>query len=117
MYNIIKIIDYSFKAKKGINNTSELATDISFGPLEGLFIISFILFGIIVLGLGFVAFHFISNIALFFAILFLAVLVFDIWLFVNVKLFFKKLSKNVVDLSKRKYKSIKSNNVIDIEYE
>lgn len=114
---IFKAIDYIFKARKGVKDTSGLVADISFGPLEGLFIISFIIFGFITLGLGFVAFRFESNTALIFSILFLLALIFDIWMFKKIKLFLEKVSNRAVDYSRKKYRSIKSNNIIDVDYE
>ena len=114
---MFKYIGYAFKTKKGIDRTNEFVTDVSFGPLEGIFIISFIILGIVTLGLGFLSFFYLSNLALFFFILFLLILVFDIWIFIKVKRFFSKLSKKTVDFSQKKYKEFSDEKVVDVEYE
>ena len=80
-------------------------------------IVSFIILGLIVGGLGFVAFYYTSNTALLFAVLFFAILCFDIWVFLKVKRFFKKISKKMLHYSKKKYSQIVDNNIIDIPYE
>ncbi len=113
--NIIKYISYAFKTKKGIQHTDELMTDISFGPVESFFILSFIFLGIITAGLGFTAFYFSSKIILFFAIMFLFVLSLDIWIFIKIKKFFISVNKKIVHYSQKKYKQFQTKNVVDID--
>ena len=91
--NIFKYIGYAFQAKKGISHTDEFVQDVSFGPFETVFIISFVILGIITLGLGFLAFYYVNNIAFIFFMLFLLVLSVDIFIFIKVRNFFKKISK------------------------
>lgn len=120
MLNIFKYTNYALKAKKGINHSDEFIQDVSFSPIESFFILSFIILGLITLGLGFLAFYYTSNIALFFAILFLTVLSVDIWVFIKVKKFFARMSANIVNYSKKKYKKYRELNVdtiIDVDLE
>ncbi len=117
MFNFFKNIDYTFKTKNGIKDTGGLVSSIFFGQFERLFIISFIMFGILTFGLGFVSFYFSSNIALFFSILFLLIFFFDIWLFKKVKSIFGKVSKKTVDYSRKQSKKILSGNIVDVDYE
>ncbi|MCD5389919.1 MAG: hypothetical protein LR005_00805 [Candidatus Pacebacteria bacterium] len=117
MLNIFKYINYALKTKKGIHHTDELVTDVSFGPLEAIFIISFIILGFLVLGLGFLAFYYVSNIAFFFALMFFVALSIDIWIFIKVKKFFAKMSEKFVNYSKEKYKEFNSDNIVDVDYE
>ena len=114
MIPIIKYIDFAFKAKQGYSAPDELLSETSFSFIESFFISSFIILGIIAGGLGILAFSQGSNFALFFAILFLLVLVFDVWVFIKIKKIFKKLSKKVVDYSKNVYSETKSR-IIDVE--
>jgi uncharacterized protein YacL len=93
---------------------------VSFGPIEAVFIISFVILGLITLGLGFLAFYYVSNIAFIFFMLFLLVLSVDIFIFIKVRNFFKKISKKAVDFSKEKYKKFaykNDDNIVDVEYE
>lgn len=117
MLNIFKYITYAFKTKKGIEHTDEFIKDVSFGPIEAFFILSFIILGILGFGLGFLAFYYDSGLALFFAIMFLSTLSFDVWIFIKVKKFFTKMSKNMFNYTKQKYKKINSDRIIDVDYE
>lgn len=116
---LFKYINYAFRTKKAIDQTDEFLSDASFAPLEGVFIISFMILGIITLGLGFLAFFYLSKLALFFAIIFLLILSIDIFIFIKVKKALNKLSRKFVDFSKNTYQKIKSKseNIVDVDYE
>ena len=113
MFNIFTIIDYSLKAKQGYQEPEELISETSFGLIESFFIISFIILGLITGGLGFLVFYYGSIIVFILALLFGITLSFDIWIYIKVKSFFKKMSKKVVDYS-RKESSGTQGRVIDI---
>jgi len=118
--NIFKYIGYALKTRQGIHHTDEFVSDISFGAIEAFFIGSFVILGIITLGLGFVAFYYANTVALVLAILFLLVLSLDIFIFIKVRNFFKRISKKAVDFSKEQYKRIVHKNddyIIEVEYD
>lgn len=98
--NIFKIIDLSLKAKQGIEHPDELLAESSFAFIETIFIVAALVLAVLTLGLGFAAFYYSSYILLFFSILFLFSLSFDIWLYLVVKRFIEKISKKIVATSK-----------------
>jgi len=112
---MFKFIYYALLAKRAKENPEELLADFSFGPIEGFFIISFVILGIISLGLGFLAFSYGSKITLFFAILFLAILSIDIYIFLKVKRFFLNLTQQAVSFSQKKYQKIIKRKIGDRE--
>lgn len=108
MFKIFKYIGYAFQAKRGLENPGELVSDISFGPVQLFFILSFIALGLITVLVGFLGIHFDSIIFLILSFLFLMVLIIDIWIYRRVKRFFTSLGKRVVDVSQSVYKKTTS---------
>ena len=122
--SIFKYIGYAFHAKRGIEHPDEFIADISFAPLETFFIVSFIILGLITLGLGFLAFWYVSNALLVFALLFLLVLSVDIFLYVKIRRAFIRMGKQVQSFSKKKITKLFQKNgktvqeeIVDVEYE
>ena len=122
--SIFKYIGYALHAKRGIERPDEFIADISFAPLETFFIVSFIILGLITLGLGFLAFLYASNILLIFALLFLTVLSIDIFFYIKIRRAFIGMGKKVQSFSKKKMSKLFSKNdeiireeIVDIEYE
>lgn len=98
---IFTIIDYALKTKQGYEAPDELMGETSFAFIEGFFILSFVILGILSLSLLFIAFFYNSYLALFFGFLFIMVLSVDIWIFKKVKKFVMSTSKKVVDEIKK----------------
>jgi hypothetical protein len=110
--NIFKVIDYTMKTKQGIEHPDELMSELSFGFIEGYFITSFIILGLLT-GASF-WFGFISDV-IFFKItfwFFLLLLIASIGIFIILKRLVGKISKKVSDTVTTR---IKRRTVIDVE--
>jgi len=110
--NILKIIDYGLKARQGYNAPDELLAETSFGFVEGFFIISFIILGLVSGGLLFFGFRLGYSLMVVFGVLFLFILVVDIILYRFLKSTIQKISTNVTNTVKRQ---ISRNTTVDVE--
>ncbi|MCI5050911.1 MAG: hypothetical protein MRY57_01225 [Candidatus Pacebacteria bacterium] len=102
MLTLFKYIDYALKAKQGYEAPDELLADTSFGFIEGMFIMSFLILGLLgVLGIGF---------GIYFDLTFLVVIgiIFIIFLIIDIKIFLF-LKRKVGDLSKKITENVRHN--------
>lgn len=102
------------KAKQGYEAPDELIAETAFGPIEGFFILSFIIIGILTGGSLFVGFYYSLLFFKIIGFLFLGILIVDIIIFNFVKNIFTKISQNVTK-SVREYTTTPSGSTIDIE--
>lgn len=112
MFKLFTYIDYARKAKQGYRAPDELIADTSFGIIEGYFLISFIILGILSGGFIFIGFYYGYLFFKIFGILFLLTLIIDIVIFRFVKKIVTNLSRNITSQVKNR---INKNNTIDIE--
>lgn len=112
MLNIFKYIGYALSSKKGINKPEELVADTSFGLIEGFFILSFVILGLLGIGSLFLGFNYGYIFFKIFGIIMIIILFIDIIIFRAVKKFVGKLSTHVT----KKVRGVISNNqTIDVD--
>jgi len=97
MLNIFKIIDYGIKGKEGYNAPDELIADTSFGLIEGFFIISFFVLGIVSGALLYFGISFGYNLMVVFGVLFLIILIIDIAIYQFIKKIVQNISTKVTN--------------------
>lgn len=112
MFTIFKYIDYAMKAKQGYSAPDELLADTSFGVVEGFFILSFIILGLLAGGSLFVGFSYGYVFFKVFGIILTLVLIVDIVIFRMVKRFIGTISKQVTNAAKNK---INNYRVVDVD--
>lgn len=100
------------KAKQGVNAPDELLADTSFGLIEGFFIISFIVLGVLTGGSLFLGFYYGYIFFKIFGFILLAVLVIDISIYRVVKRAVSSLSSKITNTVKQK---INNHRVVDVE--
>jgi Flp pilus assembly protein TadB len=89
--NIFRVINYGMKAKQGYNAPDEVIADTSFSFIEGFFIVSFIILGILSSGLLYFGIALGYNLMVIAGILFLIILIVDILVY----RFIKKIIQNI----------------------
>lgn len=112
MFTLFKYIDYGLKAKQGYEAPDELLAETSFAPIEGLFIISFIVLGLVSGASLFAGFLYGYTFLKIFGFLFLGLLILDIMIFRWVKNLVEGISKKITSTLQQK---IKRNEAIDVE--
>ena len=112
MFNIFKYIGYAFKAKQGINAPDELLADTSFGLVEGFFILSFIVLGIIGGGSVFIGLTYGYLFFKVFGIILLLILCVDIAIYRKIKKFVGRISRKVTSQARN---TINNYRTVDIE--
>ncbi len=112
MLNIFKYMDYAMKAKQGYNAPDELLAETSFGLIEGFFITSFIVLGLISGGLLYAGFSLGYLLLKIFGFLFLAVLIIDISIYRIVKRAVKNISRKV---TKKVEEQINNYRTVDVD--
>ncbi|MFT6829603.1 MAG: hypothetical protein ACJAV6_000434 [Candidatus Paceibacteria bacterium] len=112
MFTIFKYIGYALTAKKGFNKPEELVADTSFGLVEGFFIISFIILGLLGGGALFLGFSYGYLFFKIFGIILIIILCIDIMIFRAVKSFIESISTKVTHSVKG---ALSNNNTIDVD--
>ncbi len=117
MFRFLRIIQAYFLIKKGKKGREELTRDLSFGPIEDIFFMSFFVLALLIGGLLYLSYVKMSSIALFFAILLILAILVDVWIYIAIKRFVTRVTKNVVDFTETKTKRLFSglSRVIDVE--
>jgi len=100
MFTIFKYIGYALKAKQGITKPDEFIADTSFGLIEGVFIISFIILGILSLGLLFLGFYYNIVGLIIFGVVLSLILGVDVAIYLKVKQYIRRVSKNITDIAR-----------------
>lgn len=95
MFTIFKYIDYALRAKQGYEAPEELIADTAFGPVEGMFILSFVILFLFSGGSLFVGFYYSLLFFKIIGFLLVAILIADILLFRFLKGLVNKISKKV----------------------
>lgn len=112
MFTFLKYIDYAMKAKQGYEEPDGFLAETAFAPIEGFFILSFIILGVLSGGSLFVGFFYQFLFFRVIGIIFLMILVGDIFLFITVKRIINRFSKKVVNKVKQR---IHYNKTIDVD--
>jgi hypothetical protein len=100
------------KAKQGYTAPDELIADTSFGIIEGFFILSFIILGILAGGSLFVGFSYGYVFFKIFGFILTIILIIDISVYRTVKRFVTKISKQVTSKAREK---INDYRVVDVD--
>lgn len=111
MFTIFKYIDYALKAKQGYEAPDELIADTAFGPIEGIFFLSFIVLFLLSGGGLFVGFYYSLLFFKIIGFLLLAILIFDIMIFRFIKGLVGQISKKVTTEVSRGIKNRRIHNV------
>jgi hypothetical protein len=112
MINIFKLIGYGMKAKQGYSEPDDLLADSSFGIVEGFFILSFVILGLISGILLYFGFSYGYSLMTFFGFLFLLMLFVDIAIYRIIKKAVQRISTKVTNTVK---KQVSSNRTVDVE--
>lgn len=107
---MFKYIKYFFDARSAYEKPDEFLADTSFGIVQGFFILSFIVLGL--LGGGFIAagIHYDQGFMRFIGILLVSILALDIFVFIRVKKNISRIAKRTVDYGRKQvqhYREIK----------
>ena len=117
MFRFLRIIQAYFLIKKGKKGREELTRDLSFGPIEDIFFVSFFVLGLLIGGLFYLSYVKESSIALFFAVLLILAILIDVWIYVAIKRLVTRATKNVVDFTENRTRKLFSRfyKVIDVD--
>ncbi len=112
MIKIFKYIRYFFQAKKGMNKPDELMTDLSFGIVEGFFVMSLLILGLLAGLAGFLGFYYDSGLLKFFMVLFVLVFIGDLVLLRVLKRGVGRIMKN---MTSEVHKRMGDNRIVDVD--
>ena len=117
MFRFLRIIHAFFLIKKGKKGREELTQDLSFGPIEDIFFVSFFILGLLIGGLFYLSYVNESSIALFFAILLILAVIVDIWIYLAIKHFVTGATKKALNFTENRAQRFFSrfSGVVDVE--
>ena len=109
MFRYIKFI---FDAKKGIEKPDELTTDLSFGLVEGFFILGLVISGLVAIASGFFGFRFELGFLKFIMMLSGLFFVVCLGLMIVLKRVVERIAKQATDSVKHR---INNHRIVDVE--
>ena len=117
MFRFLRIIHAFFLIRKGKKGREEFTQDLSFGPIEDIFFVSFFVLGLLIGGLFYLSYVNESSIALFFAVLLLLAVIVDIWIYLAIKNFVTGTTKKALNFTENRVQRFFSrfSKVVDVE--